>query len=155
MALSTQSKGTLMKHGSVIMVLFVLALFVWQPASAQEGRHSDKGSGTEGTAAAIVKEVDGFHELLHPLVHEAMPNKDAGTIRKGLPALMASAAAIKNAHLPQSMQKKKTAFKNAARKLQAQVEKLNKTKSRLTDLELLEKFGQIHETFELIDNMIR
>lgn len=131
-----------------------LALGLPSRGIAQDAVQSGKDAGTQKERAVTIQEVEAFHELLHPLVHQALPGRDAEAIRKGLPGLLAAAAAIQRADVPRTMAKR-NAFRKEAKVLQRQVEKLNKSKGRISDDELFRRFEAMHETFEALSAMAR
>lgn len=110
---------------------------------------------TMEATTSLVKEVDTFHELLHPLVHDAYPNKDFAAIKKALPELITSATKMKNANLPKGLSSKRDQYKRGAKKLLAQLKELNKKKATLNDESLGKKFMEMHDTFESIMDMVR
>ena len=98
-----------------------------------------------------MKEINEFHELLHPLVHEAFPRNDMESIRKGLPGLIAAASAMKNASartFPQEARSKRQKYERETKRLVKQLTDMNKKKKSLADEEFGAKFMQMHDTFE-------
>ena len=132
-----------MKLMQLLSVTIILASTCFY---AQETMDAAKKS--HGSDATSVKELDAFHELLHPLVHEAYPNKDYSTIRKAIPDLVTAAKKLKNASLPTELNKKE--FKKNSSKLLKELTALNKKKDKLTDEEFGKKFMEMHDTFESI-----
>ena len=113
----------------------------------QKGQHE-----MEGTS---VKELDAFHELLHPLVHDAYPKKDFETIKKGVPDLITSATVLTGVSLPKELSAKKSTFKKDAKKLVKQLKDLDKKGKALSDKEYGKKFMEMHDTFEKLMDMTR
>lgn len=99
-----------------------------------------------------IKELDRFHDVLHPLVHDALPDNDFDTIRKNLDALMQEAEAIVNAALPEKYEAKKREFGVLA---EALVNQLAGLKETADDEELAMKFEERHGTFEQMAGMLR
>jgi len=135
-----------------LLTLWSIVILFSQPIIfAQE--KSDSTKHEYETAAVTVKELDAFHELLHPLVHEAYPSKDFGTIRKALPNLITSATSLKNAAIPEGLVKK-SEFKKGSAKLLKELVALNKKKGKLSDEAFGKKFMEMHDTFEELMGMV-
>ncbi len=126
----------------VIFMIFVCASYAQEKPEPAKQQHEMPG--------VAVKEVDAFHELLHPLVHEAYPAKDFAAIKKGLPGLVDAAVSMKKASLPPKFAAKKNLYKKHSKKLHQQLTSMNKMKSKLTDDELGKRFMEMHDTFESI-----
>ncbi|HUN67028.1 MAG TPA: hypothetical protein VMW43_13125 [Bacteroidota bacterium] len=106
-------------------------------------------------AAGNVEEVDAFHRILHPLVHDAYPAHDFGAIRDRLPKLLEAAEVMRGARLPGELSGKQHAYRKLTGKLYNQLKSLEKRKNRLKD----EKFGvlfmEMHDTFEKINDLVK
>lgn len=132
---------------TLIFVCCFMNLYAQEKVSTSE--HSKK------TKSIVVKELDEFHELLHPLVHEAMPNKDFAAVRKALLGLVDAANAMKKAKLPKGLTAKKDSYKKESGKLVREIIELNKMKDKFSDKKLENKFMEMHDTFENIMGMVR
>ncbi len=110
---------------------------------------------TVARAAGKVAEVDDFHKVLHPLVHEAYPNKDFNAIRAGIPDLLAAANTMAKAVLPSDLAPKQKEYKNEVRRLVKQLKEMDKKKGKLSDDELGKKFMAMHDTFEKIMEIVQ
>ena len=135
----------------LLQLLSVAIIFASTCSYAQETMDATKKSHSSETMS--VKELDAFHELLHPLVHEAYPNKDFSTIRKAIPDLIAAAKKLKNASLPKELKTKE--FKKNSSKLLKELTALNKKKDKLTDEEFGKKFMEMHDTFESVMELMQ
>jgi hypothetical protein len=102
---------------------------------------------------SLVKEVDSFHELLHPLVHDAFPNNDFGAIRKALPALISSARSLAKAKLPKTMATKRDAYRRESKMLMKQLKELDGKK--MPEEQFGKLFSKMHDTFENIMELVR
>ena len=136
----------------LILVLIVCASSVYAQEKMEQQHESKEAHEMK---SASFKELDAFHELLHPLVHEAYPAKDFAAIKKGIPGLIKSAAALKTAALPKELSAKKTVFNKTAKKLLQQLNQLDKKKETWKDKEYGEKFMAMHDTFEKMIDMTR
>lgn|ERR1041385_4740919 len=140
-----------MRRSFYLTAIFILAFC----STVYSQEKKDDGQEHHGMKASAVKELDEFHELLHPLVHEAYPNKDFEAIRKALPKLVESGMLLKKAALPKELASKKKAFTAKAKKLVKQLTELNKKKDTLSDDILGEKFMEMHDTFEELMDLTR
>jgi hypothetical protein len=129
------------------LILFCTISFTQEKKESGEQRQEMKPS--------TVKELDDFHTLLHPLVHDAYPNKDFASIKKALPGLIESATTLKNASLPKELSAKKNSFKKEAKKLLKQLTDLKKKQESLADETFGKKFMEMHDTFEKMMDMTR
>ena len=130
----------------LIAILFIL------PSASFSQEHGKAGHEME-KEKLTVKEVHDFHELLHPLVHEAYPAKDFKKIRTAIPDLLTSAKTIRNAELPKGLTGK-TKFRQTAEKLYKELSSLNRKKDMMSDDVFGERFMKMHDTFEKIMDML-
>ncbi len=105
--------------------------------------------------AGKVTEVDQFHELLHPLVHDALPNKDYAAIRDALPQLIESATTMSKAQLTDDLVSKQKKYTKEAKKLLKQLKDMERRKSKFSDEALDKRFRAMHDTFERIVQMVQ
>lgn len=136
----------------LILVAILAAAFSTMQVYTQE-KTETKEAGSDAHATKMV-EVSKFHELLHPLVHDAYPDSNFSAIRKALPDLIAAAASIKNAKLPKELRSKKKEFRKISKSLLKQLETMNKRKAKLSDKELGDQFMEMHDTFEKMMELI-
>jgi uncharacterized membrane protein YheB (UPF0754 family) len=127
-------------------ILIVMLFFVTIGVFSQE--HGNTTTEVKKEKLTI-KEVDDFHTLLHPLVHDAYPANDYATIRTALPELVKSAKAIRSATLPKDFTSRKK-FKQTSEKLFKELSGLNRKKDTMPDKEFGEQFMKMHDTFEKI-----
>ena len=102
-----------------------------------------------------LKELDIFHEALHPLVHEALPNKDYTAIRAGLEDLLTKAKAIEKARLPRKFASRRKEFQKQSKLLVSQLADMNEVKDKVDGDTLGKKFNDMHETFETLVELVR
>lgn len=95
-----------------------------------------------------LKQLEVFHDVLHPLVHDAYPNNDFDAIREKLDVLLEKAMAIDKAKLPRKYSGVKTEFKKQSALLVTQLEGMVKAASKIDDEFLGVQFVEMHETFE-------
>ena len=100
-----------------------------------------------------VKQYDAFHDVLHPLQHEALPNRDFKTIRARAPELYKRGEAIIKVGVPAGVQnaaefrKEMAAFKLALRRFRADAR-------RQSDTQLEASYSLVHDTFETLAAML-
>jgi predicted nucleic acid-binding Zn-ribbon protein len=101
-----------------------------------------------------IKELDGFHETLHPLVHESLPDGDYETIRARIGDLQEGAMAIEKAKLPKKFASRKKEFQQQSKVLVDQLTELNEIKDKLDDDTFAKMFNEMHETFEQLAGLL-
>ena len=119
-----------------------------QPESKHDMKQEHKGHDF------ALKELDEFHDLLHPLVHDAYENGDFETIRAGLGDLVPKAVAIEKVKLPKKYDSRKKEFQKQAKLLVSQVKDLAQIKDKVDDEILGSKFDEMHETFEHLAGLL-
>ncbi len=135
-----------MKHASIgIMSIAVMVMVSWAALSWNQSAY----------CAGKVPEVDEFHKVLHPLVHDALPNKDYAAIREGLPALIESATKMSQAQLPEDLASKQKKYTKEAKKMLKQLRDMDRRKSKISDEALDKRFRAMHDTFEKIMGMVQ
>jgi hypothetical protein len=101
-----------------------------------------------------VKELDAFHETLHPLVHESLPDNDYETIRARIGDLQEQAIAIEKAKLPKKFASRKKEFQQQTKVLIEQLTELNEIKDKVDDDTFVKKFHEMHEAFEQLAGLL-
>lgn len=138
-----------MKILFVITSVLVLSCFTY----AQKKEHHEGHEGKKHSFA--LKELDVFHDALHPLVHESYPDGDFETIRAGLEDLLVRAEAIQKAKLPKKLAGRKKEFQKQSKELVGQLHEMIGMKDVVDDETLGVKFNDMHETFETLVNLLR
>jgi hypothetical protein len=128
-----------------VMLFFAVLVMTAVPASGQD---QDSQPEAKPEHAFAMKELTDFHDILHPLVHDALPNGDYGTIRSQLDALLAKGKAILRAKLPPSLTPKRKELRKASNDLVKQLRELAAMKVAKDNASLERKFNEMHETFE-------
>src|SRR5918992_819914 len=89
-----------------------------------------------------VKEYENFHDVLHPLEHEALPNNDFKTIRARAGELVKLGEAIIKLGVPRGVEKKNVdEFKEGLKKFDAALIKFKSDAEGGTDDELRESYS--------------
>ncbi|MBX7220646.1 MAG: hypothetical protein K1Y36_11920 [Blastocatellia bacterium] len=94
-------------------------------------------------------ELAAFHDVLHPLVHEALPQKDAGRIRRGAAELAKAKKRVVKAPLPKMNEDHKKNVTELVGFLDASVDDLVKAaKQTGNDEDVLKALDAVHLEFE-------
>ena len=117
------------------------ALWLTPPASAEE--------------YFSVKEYNVFHDLLHPLEHEALPAKDFQRIRTNVPELVRRGKAIVRVGLPSgTADRYHEDFRKELKKFKTALGKLSKDAKRGPAAQLEASFSAVHDSFEMLAGML-
>jgi hypothetical protein len=115
------------------------------------------GAGSLAMAAAdehfSVREYNIFHDVLHPLQHEALPKKDFKTIRAKAGELVAKGRAIVQLGIPRGVE----AIGEFAEGLKAFDKALTKFKTdarKKSDARLEQSYSAVHDAFETLASLL-
>jgi len=140
-----------MKH----LCTLLLALAVFTTASFSQEKEAAKSEHKKGEHGFALRELTAFHDVLHPLVHEALPSSDFGSIRKGIDGLLEKAMTIQQAKLPRKLQGRSKEFKKKAAELVKQLEGMSETKNNVDDATIEKQFNDVHDTFESLAELVK
>lgn len=102
-----------------------------------------------------VKEYNVFHDLLHPLEHEAVPAKDFQRIRSNAADLVRRGEAIVRVGVPSGTAERYLEdFRKELKKFKNALGKLKKDAKRGTDAQLEASFSAVHDSFEMLAGML-
>lgn len=102
-----------------------------------------------------VKEYHEFHELLHPLEHEALPKKDFARIRTNADELVKRGEAIVKLGMPPGTGEKNVAeFRKELDKFSEALKKFSADAKTGNDQKLAESFGAVHDSYEVLVGML-
>ena len=102
-----------------------------------------------------LREYNFFHELLHPLEHEALPAKDYQRIRSNASELVRRGEAIVRVGVPNGTAERYVKdFRKEMKKFKSALRKLRKDAKRGTDAQLEASFGAVHDSFEILAGML-
>ena len=141
-----------MKHLSAILLSACAFLVAASPfAPAQEhahGRGRQRGDEHGSQEPSFgVKGFDFFHDILHPLQHEALPNNDFKTIRARAHALLRAGQAVIKQPAPKGPVDR-AAYQKARRSFAAALTRFRRDAARGTDAQLRASYTAVHDTFE-------
>ncbi len=135
-ALATLCSGTLLSNG-----------WTTNAANSQEGHGSKHGFS--------VKQYEDFHDVLHPLQHEALPNKDFKLIRAKSALLTRRGRAIVRLGSPRGTSKENRAeFISELKKFSEALTKYRADARRGTDTQLEASYSAVHDSFEMLAAML-
>ena len=102
-----------------------------------------------------VKEYNVFHDLLHPLEHEALPAKDFQRIRSNAAELVRRGEAIVRVGVPKGTAERYVEdFRKELKKFKTALGKLRTHAKRGTDAQLEASFSAVHDSFEMLAGML-
>lgn len=102
-----------------------------------------------------VRQYETFHDVLHPLEHEALPNKDFKRIRANSSLLVRRGNAIVMLGIPRGTSKDQRAeFRTELRKFSRALVKFRNDARKGTDDQLKTSYSAVHDTFEMLASML-
>jgi hypothetical protein len=102
-----------------------------------------------------VREYNVFHDLLHPLEHEALPAKDFQRIRSNAADLVRRGEAIVRVGVPRGTAERYVEdFRKELKKFKSALGRLRKDAKRGTDAQLEASFSDVHDSFEMLAGML-
>ena len=102
-----------------------------------------------------VKEYNEFHELLHPLQHEALPAKDFQRVRTNADELVKRGNAIVHLNVPKgTAQNQVEEFRSELKKFENALSKFSEDSHKGTDEQLEVSFSAVHDSFEMLAGML-
>ena len=130
----------------VFTALLLLSAFLVGPgatsAAAQHGFSS--------------KEYEKFHDVLHPLEHDALPKKDFRRIRSQANLLVKRGNAIVKLGVPSgTSEDKKEEFAKELNRFRKALAKFRADARRGTNDQLKASYSAVHDTFEMLAGMLR
>ena len=135
----------------IVVMLFCLLFSPALLLAQAEVMTKDEHQEAEGHVIAV-PEMDEFHEVLHPLVHDAMPEKKFDVVRGKLGELLKHARSVQKAKLPAELEDVRKEYRKSAERLVNQIRKLQKTRDN-GKFEAL--FDEMHMTFEGMMGMVK
>jgi hypothetical protein len=133
-----------MRMTRTICALTIVALFLMLTAVA-----------TAAQEHFSVREYNVFHDLLHPLEHEALAAKDFQRIRTNAVDLARRGDAILRAGMPKATAERyREDFRKELKKFKTALGKLRKDAKRGTDAQLEASFSAVHDSFEMLAGML-
>jgi hypothetical protein len=130
----------------VFMFATLLSANLLGAATLQEGH---------GKHGFSVKQYEEFHHVLHPLQHEALPNKDFKVIRAKSALLNRHGRAIVRLGVPRgTSQENRAEFVSELNKFSKALAKYRSDAKRGTDTQLEASYSAVHDSFEMLVAML-
>ncbi|MEP6922018.1 MAG: hypothetical protein ABI967_12910 [bacterium] len=113
---------------------------------------SSAAAGQHGFSA---KQYEEFHEVLHPLEHEALPNNDFRRIRANSAELVKHGREIVKLGVPAgTTEDQKGEFAKELEKFNRALNKFRAHARKGSDTELKTSFSAVHDSFEMLASML-
>lgn len=98
-----------------------------------------------------VREYEEFHDVLHPLEHEALPKGDFKTIRAQAGELTRRGEAILKLGVPVGVKKEHSdEFKEGLKRFSLALDAFKRDSDAGTDAQLKESYSAVHDSFEML-----
>jgi hypothetical protein len=137
---------------SARFVLVTLSLFSWAALLLPAWGAYASGAADHGFS---VKEYADFHQVLHPLEHEALPNNDFKTIRAKAVELVTLGEAIVKLGVPRHVESRHADdFKEWLSRFAAALSEFKRDARDGTDEQLKESYSAVHDSFEMLAAML-
>jgi len=102
-----------------------------------------------------VKEYNEFHDVLHPLVHEALPAKDFQRIRANAGEFVKRGKALIKVGVPKGAAAADVEeFRRELKKFKSALDAFKKDAREGTDAQLENSFSAVHDSFEMLVGML-
>jgi hypothetical protein len=100
-------------------------------------------------------EYNQFHDVLHPLEHEALPKNDYGTIRAKAGQLVFRGRSIVKLGVPAGMKdEQKEEFAKELKKFDHSLNKFRVDARRSSNTKLRRSYSAVHDSFEILVAMV-
>jgi len=127
--------------GFTLISLLLTVVFVNTDAAAQHG--------------FSVPQYEQFHDVLHPLEHVALPNKDYKQIREKAEELVKLGKAIVAVGVPAGTKdEQKDEFAKELKKFDKALAKFSSDAKKKSDVKLKTSYSAVHDSFEMLAGML-
>lgn len=127
--------------GFALLSLLLSVVFINSDVTAQHG--------------FSVPQYEQFHDVLHPLEHEALPNKDYNRIRTKAPELVKLGKAIVAVGVPAGTKdEQKAEFAKELKKFDKALAKFSSDAKKKSDIKLKTSYSAVHDSFEMLAGML-
>jgi hypothetical protein len=132
------------------------SIFVFSALLLSTGPLVFSATGATAQHGFSVKEYETFHDVLHPLEHDALPKKDFRRIRAQANLLVKRGNAIVKLGMPASMaDDKKEEFTKELNSFRKALARFRVDARRGTNAQLKTSYSAVHDTFEMLAGLIR
>lgn len=128
----------------ILTAIALLIVIVGQRANAATAKAEEHFS---------VREYNLFHDVLHPLQHEALPKKDFKTIRTHAAELVTRGRAITKLGVPAGVQETAD-FEKELKNFETALNKFKTDAQKGSDTQLEASYNAVHDTFEMLASML-
>jgi cytochrome c556 len=150
-----KNKGELhMKHRTVcrsVVALIAIIAFSFSFAVYAQEREAEHVADSKTEVPALTQ----FHSVIHPLWHEAWPNKDYGMLAKLLPDIERHVAEVAAVKLPGVLHEKQNAWDTNIKSLQQIAGEYKSAVEKKENQKLLDAAEKLHSQFEKLVQLIR
>jgi hypothetical protein len=102
-----------------------------------------------------IPQYEQFHDVLHPLEHDALPNKDFRRIRNKAPELIRRGKAIVAVGIPAGTnEQRKAEFAGELKKFDKALSKLRIDARKGSNTKLKTSYSAVHDSFEMLAAML-
>jgi hypothetical protein len=137
-----------------VLLIFAGAIFLSPVASVSHARGAAKNVTARDRGFSVI-EYQSFHDVLYPLQHEALPQKDFKRIRAAAAKLVALGEAIVKVGVPRGVDKNRhQEFKAGLKTFGAALVKFKADADKGTDDQLKQSYSAVHDSFETLAAML-
>ena len=113
------------------------------------------GKTTQAQHGFSVPQYKQFHDVLHPLEHEALPRKDFRRIRNKAPELVRLGKAIVKVGVPVgTKEEQKQEFAGQLKKFDKALSNFRTDARKGTNTKLKASYSAVHDSFEMLAGML-
>ena len=132
----------------LLSIAFLFSAISSNAVTQHKGQHENKHG-------LSVKAYEDFHSVLHPLQHEALPNKDFGRIRAQSSLLVKRGKALVKLGVPKGTSAEhKEGFGKGLMKFNEALAKFKADAKKGTDEQLAASYSAVHDSFEMLAEML-
>ncbi len=144
-----------MKQAFTLTLCLLCTFFGARATGTQEQHGAQSGQHANGEREHNfgAREFDRFHDILHPLQHEALPNNDFRTIRARAADLVAAGRTIIRMPVPRGIADA-TAFRRERRNFNRALMNYRRDAQGGTDAQLRVSYEAVHDKFEELAQML-
>lgn len=136
---------------NLFLILLLLFTFNFANIFSQEEDSSDE---LDSSINSSIPELSDLHDVIHPMWHDAYPNKDFNTFRHLLPLINTSAEKIYKVHLPPLLSERKDDWDNGVERFHNSVIKYNHAIEENDEDKLLEAADELHSNYETLVRIV-
>lgn len=144
-----------MKQFRLVFIFALAGIFLTASMSHARGttaNHQEEHGKKHGFG---VRQYETFHDVLHPLQHDALPNKDFRRIRSKSALLTKRGRAIVNLGVPRgTSEDNKEEFKQELKKFSKALTKFRSDARHGKDTQLEISYNAVHDSFEMLAAML-